>query len=74
MKKLILILSLGLSVNAFAKEGYLYDSYGTVVKDAFNECIHSGYFDKSIDGIAECNEAPVSDQKTSTEANPTTSN
>ena len=64
MKKLLLILSFCVSVNAFAQDGYLYDSYGNVVRDAFNECVHSGYYDKT-NGVAECDEdLKTSSQKT----------
>lgn len=58
MKKLFLVLSLGFVSNIFALEGYLGTVFSDMLTDGYGECIHTGYFEQSVDGIAECDEAP----------------
>ena len=58
MKKLALLLSFGVTVNAFALDGYWSTLYGDVLKDGYGECVHTAYYDLS-DGIAQCGEAPI---------------
>ncbi len=57
MKKILLLLSVGFISSAFAEPGYVDSAFGSVVKDAYGECVHTSYFDKDTDGTAECGEA-----------------
>lgn len=51
-----LVAALVLSASAFAgKEGYLTDqSTGAVTRNNYNECWHTGFFNKATDGLVEC--------------------
>lgn len=56
MKKLLL-LSLGVAINAFALDGYWGTSYSNLLKNGYGECVHTSYFDEQVDGVAACGEA-----------------
>lgn len=45
--------------NAFALHGYLNSWYSNVIKDGYDECVHTSYFDQETDGVAQCGEAKV---------------
>lgn len=61
MKKinvLLAVLSLGVAASAFAHPGYLGDISGGIVRDMSGNCVHTGFFSKNIDGLAQCGEGP----------------
>ena len=63
MKKILLVLSVGFVLSAVAEPGYVDSEFGSTVKDAYGECVHTSYFNKNTDGTAECGEAPASVNK-----------
>lgn len=56
LKLSALVAALLISASAFAaKPGYLTDqSTDAVTRSGFNECWHTGYFNKDTDGLVEC--------------------
>lgn len=68
MKKLAVVILLGITAQAFAYHGYLNSVYGKVVKDGYNECVHTSYFDENTDGIAYCGEDTNTKQVSNTDA------
>ena len=61
-KKLLTLVFLCLgaiaTANAVENPGYVYTSYGEVVRDGYGQCLHTVFFD-SKNGLAECGEAPT---------------
>ncbi len=61
MRKLCLSLIAfsGLTANVYAAQnpGYIYTSYGEVVRTSYGTCLHTAYFDPN-NGLAECGEGP----------------
>lgn len=49
----------GIAANAYAdrNQGYVYTSYGEVLRGVYGKCVHTAYFDPS-NGLAECGEGP----------------
>lgn len=59
---------LSLTAQVFAYHGYLNNPYSKVIKDGYNECVHTSYFDENTDGIAYCGEDANTKQVSDTEA------
>ena len=63
LKKLLTLILLGFgivaTVNAENNPGYVYTSYGEVVKDSYGQCVHTSYYDSS-NGLAECGDGSSS--------------
>ena len=54
-----MFLSLGLFaafIVADENPGYLYTTYGDIVRTAYGHCVHTAYF-ALADGVAECGES-----------------
>lgn len=50
------------AMNAYSVDstsGYVVSVYGHALKDAYNECVHTAYYDPEHDGRAECGTAKV---------------
>lgn len=62
MNVLLAVLSLGAATCAFAYPGYLGDDGGHIVRGIYGDCIHTDYFSKDTDGLAQCGEGtePIS--------------
>lgn len=46
------------TVNAVENPGYIYTSYGELVRDGYGKCLHTLYY-VSSNGLPECGEAPA---------------
>ncbi len=63
LKKFLALILLGfgvfVTVSAESNPGYVYTTYGELVKDSYGNCVHSAYYD-ARNGLAECGDGSPS--------------